>query len=266
MGPGASSVVNPFIDLEQSIVTFICSFYMDDRTHVMSQALLIALDSSLILLSEERLFTQYACEDFIEACSLPATPSLSPSPPYKFSEDVSADNASWFADALLGLPPIRCIQLLLHSLLHSHAAIPITLVQESQMITFILTVLLQRIHIFTLVLQRTNPPLLFSLPTGTVFGPLTLADSPPSTLVDYLPPLCLEEFPCLTSNLIDPIFSDLSPLPMLAPTPLPSPSLVNCVFPCQLVSGCRCHPLSLTWTALHFFFFLRVLYLDEYLF
>jgi len=120
------------------------------------------------------------------------------------------------------------------------------------MITFILTVLLQRIHIFTLVLQRTNPPLLFSLPTGTVFGPLTLADSPPSTLVDYLPPLCLEEFPCLTSNLIDPIFSDLSPLPMLAPTPLPSPSLVNRVFPCQLVSGCRCHPLSLTWTALHF--------------
>lgn len=192
----------------------------------MSQALLIALNSSLTLSSDERLFTQYACEDFIGACSLPATPSLSRSPPYKLSEDVDADEASWFADALLGLPHIRRIQLL-HYLLRSHAAIPNASVQEGRTMASILTALLQRIQIFTLVLQKANPPPRFSLPAGTAFGRLTLADAPPSIL-------CPE--PTNELNTSDTAPSGPSPQPTLSTPSAPSPVRPQ---PCRFTAGRR---------------------------
>ena len=57
------------------------------------------------------------------------------------------------------------------------------------MVCLIFASLIPQAHSTLQVLQRINPAPISTL-SGLVFGPLTLADSPPSTLsVDEMPPL-----------------------------------------------------------------------------
>jgi len=158
------------------------------------------------------------------------------------------------------LHPARRLSLFSYYLKHFFCDIPGLPDPEHFLACSIFSTLIPRVQSTFNVLRRINPTP-FSTPPGVVFGPLTLADSPPSTLVDRLPPLCLEAFPGLTSNLTDPIASDppLSPVPVLAPVPSTLPSFSPCptpladrVFPCRLVSGRRRRPLSSTWTAPRF--------------
>jgi len=84
------------------------------------------------------------------------------------------------------------------------------------------------------VLQCVNPTL-YSPPAGRVFGPLTLADSPPPAIITPMPhALSLEA----------------TPAPLISVTLAISPSSPPCISqaqPCQAISGQHCHRQLLTW-------------------
>jgi len=96
--------VNPTADLEKAFLNFTSTFFVDDRAHLFTQALLVTLKSSFTWSEEECSFAQYACDDFLEAIPLPLTSPLPTSPTYMLLVDVPDDEVDFFAEVLLCFP------------------------------------------------------------------------------------------------------------------------------------------------------------------
>ena len=132
-------MVNPCADLKQAFLNFTSTFFVDNRAHLFSQALLVTLKSSFTWSEEECSFMQYACEDFLEAIPLPLTSPLPTSPTYILSVNVPDDKADFFAEVLLCFPQMCQIQFLLHYLLCFYQDLPGYPVPDHQVVTDIFT-------------------------------------------------------------------------------------------------------------------------------
>ena len=216
---------------------------MDDRNYIFSQAFILTLKHSYLWSEALRLLAEDLCEDFLAYTSTFSTQCPVTFPPYTLSVDTLDDEVDFFAELLMCLHLARRLALLQYYLLSFFADMPRLPPLKFCTVSSIFWSLILQVCSTLQVLQRINPAPL-PIPSGQVFGPLTLADSPPSTLsVNATPPLH-PEVPCL----------EAPPLCLAASTPLPSPSKPShplpftCVQTCQLISGQRhCHQTS-TWT------------------
>ena len=216
---------------------------MDDRNYIFSQAFLLTLKHSYLWSEALRLLAEDLCNNFLIHTSAFSTQCPATFPPYTLSVDTPDDIADFFAELLMRLHPARQLALLQHYLLSFFADMPRLPPLEFRTVSSIFWSLIPQVRSTLQVLRRINPTPLPIL-SGQIFGPLTLADSPPSTLsVNATPPLH-PEVPYL----------EAPPLCLAASTPSPSPSKPShpspftCVQTCRLISGCRRHHQTSTWT------------------
>ena len=265
-GPEALSMVSPTAHLETAFLDFTSAFIVDDRAYLFSKALLTTLKLSFTWLTEDRLFAQYTCEEFLDAIPLPTTPPSPPLPPYKLSVDISDQEVDFLIEVLLGFLQTQRLQFLLYYLWQFYLDIPEHPLQDGLAVINISTSLLPTVHSSTWVLQHINPT---PLPTPSalsiqVFRPLTLADTP-LTLVDnpILAMLTPLSYPQPIPPDLDP--QPLAPAAMPPPSPQPSSSQPTLADPsantpphhlkvhtCWRILGQRHCPPSSTWTSPHF--------------
>ena len=219
---------------------------MDDRNYIFSQAFILTLKHSYLWSEALRLLAEDLCEDFLVHTSAFSTQCPATFPPYTLSVDALDDIVDFFAELLMRLHPARRLALLQHYLLSFFADMPRLPPLEFRTVSTIFWSLILQVRSTLQVLRRINPAPL-PIPSGQVFGPLTLADSPPSTLsINMMPPLH-PEVPCL----------EAPPLCLAASTPSPPPSQPSHSSPfthvqtCRLVSGRRRRHQTLTWTLPH---------------
>ena len=242
-GPGDTLPLNPTAHYEQALLNLVSSFFVDDRNYIFSQAFIITLKHSYLWPEALCILAEDLCNDFLVHTSTFSTQCPTTLPPYTLSVNAPDDIVDFFAELLMRLHPARQLALLQHYLLSFFADMPRLPPLEFNTVSLIFWSLIPQVRSTLQVLRRINPapP---PIPSGQVFGPLTLADSPPSTIsVDVTPPLhpeapCPEApHPCLVAS---------------SPSPPPSnpshPSLITRVQTCRLVSGRRRHHQTSTWT------------------
>ena len=237
--------MNPYVDSENAFLDFSSQFFLDDRTFLFGEALLSTLETSFNGSEEARIFAQYLCEDFLDAVPLHTTSPFPSSTLYQLSVDVPDEEADHFAELLLGIPHPRRLQLLFHYLWRFHSDLPSFPVSDRDVIATIFNTIVPQIQDAAAALQYINPspP---SAPVSPVFGPLTLADTPPPAL-----PTSKLDVPLPAPAPAPPITKPATPSALAADTP-PAPLTHPQAQTCRLISGRRRRrPLS-TWTSPHF--------------
>ena len=176
---------------------------------------MINLSSCLTWSQAHCISAEALLKQFLEWVDM-STALIPPDPlKYKLTKVLSAEQVDFFAELLLRLPPDFWLSILINELGYILDSMEI---HPCSAAATIFAHLVPRVRATYRVIQRVNPTL-YSPPVGLVFGPLTLADSPPPVTP---PPVVITPTPPALSLEAAPA-SLISVALLSPPSPPPSP-------------------------------------------